>query len=428
MTKRRIFLWLVMAVMLIMATVNIEAKSKEAFQQVTLRNGLQLKYRVMKGDPMVSMSVVIPIGMNYVKKKSIAHLLEHMIFRGSAEYSFSDILNITNRRGGSFSGFTTLYATTYNYVAPSDDFEKAFKVFNSTIWSAALTEQHVALEQKIVLHEAELNYASRLPGYPLLRYFYPEHSDTPETVYAISAQDLKDFYQSCYQPSNATYIVAGDFQPEVVMAALEQVKNIYGASTQKISEQIMTEFSLPRQDIVEERNLYPYHYQVLLAYEFSGLSPAERMTLKVLGYLFGYSHRIDYEKNKFQEYYMITRSFREKDFFGMYYLERNQPYNEEAYTNIKTNLLKFIRQFKKVELKKALKELAFQVEFEKIASDQSAADAVEYEIQRLIDPDSITIDSWKAMNKLSERDLERVINKCFIQPPTTCILVKHKAK
>jgi predicted Zn-dependent peptidase len=426
MAKKRSFLFFVMAIMLVLISVNAEAKPKEAFQQVILKNGLHLRYRVMKGEPMVSMSAVIPIGMNYTGKKSIAHLLEHMIFRGSAEYSFLDILNVTSRQGGTFSGFTTLYATTYNYVVPNDHFREAFKIFNSTIWHASLTEEHVALEQKIVLHEADMNYTSRLPGYPLLRYFNPEHSDNPATVYAISAQDLKNFHRSYYQPANATYIVAGDFQPEAVIAALEQVKNIYGESTQKISESVMTEFNLPRRDIVEERNLYPYHYQALLAYEYSDLSPPERMVLKVLGYLFGYSHRIDYEKNQYQEYYIMTRSFGDKDYFGMYYLERNQPFDEESYANIKANLLKFIRQFKKVEFKKALEDVAFQVDYEKILSEQSAADAVGYEIQRLIDPDNITVDSLEILKKLSQRDLESVINKCFTQPPTTSILVKHK--
>jgi predicted Zn-dependent peptidase len=427
MTRRQNFLWLVMAAMLALTSVNAEAKPKEAFRQVTLKNGLHLKYRVMKGTPVVSMAAVIPIGMNYLEKKSIAHLLEHMIFRGSGEYSFPDILDITSRQGGTFSGFTTLYATTYNYVVPNDRFEKAFRVFNSTIWSAALAEPNVALEQKIVLHEADMNYVSRLPGYPLLRYFYPEHSDTPETVYAISVQDLKDFYQSYYQPIHATYIMAGDFDPKPVIDVLEQVKNVYGESAKKISDSVMTHFDLPRQDIVEELNLYPYYYQVLFAYEYSDLSPAERMVLKTLGYLFGYSQRIDYEKNRTREFYAVTRSFGNKDYFGLYYLERNQPFDEESYTDVKANLLKFIRQFKKVDLKKALKDLAFQVELEKTISVQSAADAVEYEIQRLIDPDSITADSLKILKKLSQRDLERLLDKCFTHPPTTCILVKDKA-
>lgn len=427
MTKRRIYFWFAMALWLMLTSLGAEARPQEAFRQVTLKNGLQLRYRVMKGEPLISMAAVIPIGMNYAKKNSIAHLLEHMIFRGSAAYSFSDILNVTSRQGGTFSGFTTLYATTFNFVAARENFAKAFQVFNSALWSAALTEPHLALEKRIVLHEADMNYALRLPGYPLLRYFYPEHGDTPETVNTISARDLQDFYQSYYQPANATYLVAGDFDPAAVTADLERVKNVYGGSAAKISEAVITDFTLPRGDIVTELNLSPYYFQVLLAYEYRGLSPTERMVLKFLSYAFGSSQRIDYEKNQYQEYYALTRSFGGKDYFGMYYLERNQPFTEESYAKVKANLLNFVRRFKKVELKKALKDFAFQVEFEKIASNRAAADTVTYEIQRLIDPDNITVDDLPVLKKIAQRDLDSVIRKCFGQPPTMTVLVKHKA-
>jgi predicted Zn-dependent peptidase len=425
MIKRRIFLCLMMTFLLSMTSVNAAAKPKDTFQQVTLKNGLKLMYRVMKGEPTVSMCAVIPIGMNYTGKKSIAHLTEHMIFRGSEIYSFSDILNVTSRQGGTFSGFTTFKATTYNFVVPQANFDAAFQVFNSMLWSATLKEHDFTLEQKIVLHEADMNYASRLPGYSVLRYFYPEHSDTPETVYGIAAQDLKDFYQSYYQPANATYIMAGDFQPEAVIAELERLKNVYGESSKKISDSIIKEFELPQGEIVAEKNLYPYHYQVLLGYQFSGLSPADRMVLQILGYLYGSTYRIDYQKNEFQKYYVLNRSVGDRDYFGMYYLERNHPYHEESVQQSKANLLKFIRQFRKVDLKKARKNMAFLVELERIQSERSAAGAVEYELQRLTETENITVDSLAVLNKLSQRDLERVINKYFVQPPTTCVIVKH---
>ena len=422
--KRQHFLWILMALILIIAPLNASAKTQETFTKVVLPNGLTLLYRVMKDQPMVSMRAAIPIGMNY-PKRSIAHLTEHMIFRGNSDYSFNDILDVTSRLGGTFSGETSFHATCYNYVVPKASFNEAFKVFNSTIWSAGLAEQNIALEQKIVVHEAEMNYAARLEVYPILHYFYPENNDTEATVHAIARQDLKTYYQSFYQPGNVTYIIAGDFQPGDVIAALKQVKNIYGSSEKKISDATIKEFDLPHQNIVEERNLYPYQFQVLLAYEFDGLSSAERMVLRILSYLYGETHRIDYEKNELRPYYVMMRSVGHKDFFGLYYLERDRPYDPKIYNEEKTNLLKFIRQFKKVDLKKQLKIVTFLVELERAQSNNSAADAVEYELQRLIDPENITVDSLEILKKLSNKDLTKVIDKCFSDSPVLNVLVKN---
>jgi predicted Zn-dependent peptidase len=422
--KKRNLLWIVLALIMILAPLNVEAKPQETFTKVVLPNGLTLMYRVMKNQPMVSISAAVPIGMNY-PKRSIAHLTEHMIFRGNSDYSFTNILDVTSRLGGNFEGETSFYATYFNYIVPKAGFNEAFKVFNSTIWSAGLAEPNIALEQKIVVHEAEMNYASRLEMYPILRYFYPENNDTEATVHAITPQDLKTYYQSFYQPGNVTYIIAGDFQPEAVIAAMKQLKNVYGGSDKKIADVTIKDFDLPHHDVVEGRNLYPYQFQVLLAYEFDGLSAADRMVLRILAYLYGQSNRIDYEKNELRNYYVAMRSVGNKDFFGLYYLEQDRPYDEKIYNEEKTNLLKFIRQFKKVDLKKQLKMVTFQVELERAQSTNSAADAAEYELQRLIDPEDITVDSLEILNKLNNKDLTRVIDKCFSEPPTTSILVKN---
>lgn len=424
MVKKQRLLWIVMALMLVIAPLNVSAKPEETFTKMVLPNGLTLMYRVMKNQPMVSMCAIVPIGMDY-PKKSIAHLTEHMIFRGNEDYSFTDILDVTSRVGGTFDGETSFYATHFNFVAPKAGFNEAFKVFNSVLWSAGLTEQNMALEQKVIVHEAEMRYPERIEMYPIIRYFYPELEDTETTAHAITNQDLKTYYQSFYQPGNVTYIIAGDFQPEDVIAALKQVKNIYGASDKKISDSIIKEFDLPHQDIVAARNLDPYQFQVFLVYEFDGLSPADRMVLRILSYLYGETNRIDYEKNESRNYYVAMRSVGNKDFFGLYYPERDRPYDDQIYNEEKANLLKFIRQFKKTDFERQLKMINFQVNYERALSNNSASDAVDYELQRLTDPEDITIDSLEILEKLTKKDLTRVIEKCFSQPPALSVLVKN---
>jgi predicted Zn-dependent peptidase len=422
--KKKSLVWLVLAFVLLSNTFLIEAasKPKENFTKVTLKNGLTLMYKTMKDQPMVSMYGVFPIGMSQEKEKGIAHLLEHLVFRGGSGYTFGDITGVTNKAGGQYNGFTSFFATSYNFVVPKEKFATAFKIFNGCIWKPQLLDTEIALEKKIVVHELDMDYSDRYQYYPVFHYFFPEFRYTQETVAAISTQDIKEFHQNYYQPGNVTYIMAGDFDPKLVMAELENITNGYAAQT--VPPTTVQPFGLPRQDVVESRNLYPYHYQMMMAYEFSDLTPSERMILKLLSYIYGYDSKIDYLKNDYKIYNMITRSVGNKDYFGNYYLERNHPYSDQAFNEEKANLQKYFRQAKKIDFKKELHNLIEQVKMEVIQSQESAENAVSYEVQRLTNPDNLTIDSLPVLEKLTEKDLDRVIDKYFTKTPTTWILVK----
>lgn len=425
MVEKGKFIWLGLLLLLVIAPFPTLAAAKEEleFTKVNLKNGISLKYKVIKDEPLVSMYAIFPIGMNKEKTKGIAHLMEHLVFRGGSDYGFEDIAAVTSRAGGYFNGFTSFDITAYNYVAPKKNFEEAFKVFNGSIWNTNLSETMIELERKIVVHELDMDYTERLPYYPIFRYFYPEIGYTKETVAAISSQDLHEFHQTYYQPENATYILAGDFDPQMVIAQLEQIANGFGKK--ETPKEDLVEFSLPDGEVIENNNIYPYHYQLLMGYEIEGISEADRMILKLLAYNYGLNYRIDYYKNQYKFYYTITRTLGEKEFFGIYYLERDQEFSNENLAAEKERMLNFFRQFKKGNFQEQLTNFIELIELEYTSSAKSAVDAVEYEVQR-IQKDSITVDDLPVLKKLSIKDLERVMDRYFNKPPKTWIIVNNK--
>ena len=422
MMRRRYIFWMVLALIMIFAPYAAEANPSETFKKVQLSNGLTLMYRVLKNEPMISMYAVFPIGMNLENRKGMAHLIEHLVFRGGSGYTFDDIIEATNRQGGEFNGYTSFYTTIFNYVVPKAKFDTALRIFNSSLWQIDLSESNVSLERKIVVHELDMDYALRIPYYPIFHYFYSEDFYSKDTVDAMTVQSIKDFYQTYYQPANATYIIAGDIDPKEIIAKLEQIQNGYGPK--EVPKQALSEFDLPYQDVIEGRNLYPYQYEVLMAYQFDGLTAADRMVLKMFSYLYGRDYKINYDRNETQVYNVVNRSLGNRDYFGIYYLERKYPYSEASLKELKTKMLQYIRQFKKVDLRSIRKDFMRSVEVERAGSNQSAVDAVEYEVQRLTDPDNITVDSLDTLKRISNKDLERVIEKYLSQPPVW-IVVKN---
>jgi predicted Zn-dependent peptidase len=413
----------ILVLFFIVCTVPLQAASDRGFTKVTLENGLKVMYKVMKGQPRTSVNAVFPIGMNGEKEKGIAHLLEHLVFRGGAGYNFNDIAGITVRGGGYFGGFTYITATSYSYVIPNDKLMTALKIFNGSVWNTDTSETSIALEKKIVLHELDMGYSERYEYYPLFHYLLPEFSYNADTIARITQADLQEFHRTYYQAANATYIIAGDFDPKPLLAELATIGNSYGQGG--IVKPEVRQFDLPTEDIEESRNLYPYQYQLMLAYQFDKMPEKDRAVLKLLSQIYGVDYKINYERNEYNFYNVFYRHLGDTDYFSIYYREQNQPFDPEQLKQKKATMLKYFREFKKINLKQAQENLEQVVELEEAQSEGSSVDAAQYEINRLIDPDFITPDTFSLMKKITVKDLERVIDQYFKEPPRTWILVKN---
>lgn len=398
------------------------AATKETFETKVLKNGVTFKYKVMKDQPMVSINAVFPVGFSGEKAKGIAHLLEHLVFRGGSGYDFNDIAGVTTRKGGYFNGFTSFYATSYNYVTPKEQFNSALEVFNGCLWGLDLVDELIEMEKEIIVKELDMGYANRYQYYPMIKYFYPEMFHSKETLGKISAEDLQEFYLNYYQPDRVTYVIAGDIDPEQVAAELENISNFYGYREAVAVETPALDF--PEGISFEERNLYPFQHQLLNVYQLSGLNERERMVLKLLSYMYGNDYKIDYLENRYKVYSVITRSVGDQDYFGVYYMERDNPYSEAQIIQEQKNLQRYFHEFRQIDFKRELKNFRTLIELEALQSQQSAEAAVAYEVQRLTDPDNITIDSLKILKKLKPKDLATVLDRYFNRDPDFSIVVK----
>ena len=328
--QRKIFQGaLFILVAFLITALPIQAASDRGFTKVTLKNGLKVMYKIMKGQSQVSINAVFPIGFNYEAKKGIAHLHEHLVFRGSSAYNFDDIARVTIREGGQFSGETGLTATQYTYVVSKENFAVAFNIFNDSLWNTNISDTTVALEKKIVLHELNMDYSERYQDYPIFSYLLPEfdYNKAAANYAIIKPADIQQFHRDYYQPDKATYIITGDFDPQPVLAELGEISNGYGKGDNiKPEPQV---FDIPAQNVEEKRNLYPYQYEVMLTYEFSGMPEKDRLVLELLSLIYGEDSKINYELNEFDLYQMYYRHVGDHDYFSIYYLERNHPYDAE---------------------------------------------------------------------------------------------------
>lgn len=422
--KKQKLIWglLIVSFVLAVKPVGAAVDSKGGFQTRVLANGITLKYKVMSDQPLVSMYAVFPIGAAAEREKGTAHLLEHMIFRGGSGYDFNDIMQVTTRRGGWFNGFTTTDMTSYNYVVPKENLEEALKIFNGCLWHPDLDKDILEKEKAIIVNELDISYASRYRLYPIVKYYYSEMFHSKETLSSISSEDLKEFFTAHYQPQNVTYIIAGDFNVDAVSKQLERIIN--GYEFRQTVKPAKMPIALPKGKLVEERNLYPYKFQVMLGYTFDDLNPKERLLLHVLNFMYGTDYKVDYLHNRFKISNVLTRNRAGHDYFVLYYVENRYEYSDERAASEKKALKRYFEEFEEIDLDKELENFRRMIEQEEIQRNQSSTEAVEYELERLFYDDAITVDSLRDLDYLKKSDLEGLLQRFKNREPDLEITVK----
>ena len=210
----------------------------------TLDNGLT--YYLRSNDSpaeTVEMRLVINAGgvLDPEGFEGTAHYLEHMLFNGTERFSRNDLIqalrDIGADIGPDLNAYTSADETVYRLEFLLDNPEAldlAFEVLSQWLSAATLEPADVDAERGIVLDEYRLRNESangRISEFLNAIYYTGSIYDgmllggDEETNAAITAAQLREFYETWYRPDNAAVIVVGDL-PAAEM--LRKVKQYFG--------------------------------------------------------------------------------------------------------------------------------------------------------------------------------------------------------
>ncbi len=155
----------------------------------------------------------------------VAHFLEHMLFNGTEKYPKNELTRVLQTIGVEFgpdiNAYTSYDETVYELDLSTDDEEAvatAFEVLAQWAHAATINPDDVEDERGVVRDEYRLGYET---ADGIVRVAFPRMYDmgTPyegrlpigslEGIEAITAQDLRDFYEKWYVPSNMAVIAVG---------------------------------------------------------------------------------------------------------------------------------------------------------------------------------------------------------------------------
>ncbi len=152
-------------------------------------------------------------------EKGMAHLLEHMLFKGSPK--FPDVKAEFQRRGARWNGTTNADRTTYFETFPATDanLDWALELEADRMLNAFVRKEDLDSEMTVVRNEFERGENN--PGSVLVqrmkRLAYSWHNYGNSVIGArsdienVPIERLRAFYRTWYQPDNAVLIVAGRF-------------------------------------------------------------------------------------------------------------------------------------------------------------------------------------------------------------------------
>jgi len=202
-----------------------------------LSNGLKLIVREDHRAPTVAHMVWYRAGsMDEVNGKTgVAHVLEHMMFKGTEKVKTGEFSRLVAAVGGRENAFTSRDYTAYFQQVEKSKLDTVIQLEADRMSNLNFDDAEFLKEIQVVMEERRLrtednpssllNEAFMATAYMSTPYRHPVVGWMND-LQNMKAADARDWYRSWYAPNNATVVISGDVDPKQV---LKTVEKYYGA-------------------------------------------------------------------------------------------------------------------------------------------------------------------------------------------------------
>jgi zinc protease len=229
--------------------------SVEGVTEYRLANGARVLLFPENSRPTVTVNMTVLVGSRHegYGETGMAHLLEHMVFKGTPTHP--DVPKALRDHGASFNGTTNVDRTNYFETVPASDenLEFAIRLEADRLVNSYVKREDLASEMTVVRNEFERGENS--PQGVLMQRIhaaaYEWHNYGKSTIgnrsdiERVPIENLQAFYKKYYQPDNVVLIVAGKFEEAKALALVQKYLGIIPKPTRKLDDTYTEE---PAQD------------------------------------------------------------------------------------------------------------------------------------------------------------------------------------
>ncbi|HEY5914925.1 MAG TPA: pitrilysin family protein, partial [Verrucomicrobiae bacterium] len=229
--------------------------SVEGITEYQLDNGLRVLLFPDKSQSKVTVNLTVLVGSRQegYGETGMAHLLEHMVFKGTPRHP--QVPKALQEHGAQFNGSTSSDRVNYfeTLNASEENLEFALDLEADRLVNSYIKKEDLESEMTVVRNEFERseNSPSGVLGKRLAATAYHWHNYGKPTIgnrsdiEKVPVENLRAFYKKFYQPDNVVLVVAGRFDEN---KALELVQKYFGTIPRPSRKLEMTYTEEPAQD------------------------------------------------------------------------------------------------------------------------------------------------------------------------------------
>jgi zinc protease len=198
-----------------------------------LRNGLTVLTEENHAAPVAALQVWVKVGSadEGPGEAGLAHLHEHMLFKGTGKRPPGQIAREIEGCGGEINAWTSFDETVYHVVVASRFLEQGLDVLADALTDAAFDPDELAREIEVVCEEIKRSEDSpaRKLSKDLFAAAFTRHPygkpviGSQQSVRSFTREQILRFYRRHYRAENCTLIAVGDFDEARLIALAEQL-------------------------------------------------------------------------------------------------------------------------------------------------------------------------------------------------------------
>jgi predicted Zn-dependent peptidase len=202
-----------------------------SFHQAQLPNGLDI---IAEGNPdshSTALGLFVKTGSRDepAQLNGVSHFLEHMMFKGSAKYTWEDVNRIFDEIGAKYNAFTSQEMTAYYANVLPEFTEKAMEHL-SHLLRPAIRNSDFETEKNVIIEEIKMYLDD--PGHRLYEKLMEVHFGnhplsmsilgSPESITRLQRDQMAGYFQKRYGPGNMLLAATGRFDFDQIVAMAEQ--------------------------------------------------------------------------------------------------------------------------------------------------------------------------------------------------------------
>jgi zinc protease len=203
-------------------------------REYVLSNGMKVLLVEVPKAPVATVQVWYKVGSRneVMGRAGLSHMLEHMMFKGTAKYPKGSFSRLVRKNGGIDNAFTSQDFTAYFENLAADRVELALEMEADRMQGLILDNSEFQTEREVVKEERRLRTEDDPQGALVEALFAQAFLSHPyhwpvigwfADLDAMSLDDLQRHYDTYYSPNNATLIVVGDIKADSLLPTIKRL-------------------------------------------------------------------------------------------------------------------------------------------------------------------------------------------------------------